>query len=233
MRGSRTESSPLGTAVFEDSLPRRYDCNYFLVDELPADVGAAEVIGEAKRFERPAVMVRSEETGERLAPAFARRGWGIHRGVFMEHAREPDRRVDTGLVREVDEAALRPGRRLAIADEPWATPEVIEQLLDFKPLIAEALTVRFFAGMAGDEVVAWTDFYTDGSTGQVEDVGTLPEYRNRGYASALVVRGIEEARGAGCDFVFLVADADDWPQQLYSKLGFDEIGRYLKFIRPD
>jgi ribosomal protein S18 acetylase RimI-like enzyme len=233
MLGSRTEPSRFGVGVFEDSLPLRYDCNYLLVDELPASVRVPEVIEEAARLARPAIMVRDEETGERLAPDFGDHGWRIHRGIVMEHTWAPDRRVDASLVREVDEAALRPARSRAIAEEPWATPEVIEQLLDHKLLIEKAMTARFFAGFAGDEVVAWTDLYTDGKTGQVEDVGTLPEHRNKGYASALVMRGVEEAHEEGCDFIFLVADADDWPQELYRKLGFEEMGRYVKFIRPD
>ena len=41
------------------------------------------------------------------------------------------------------------------------------------------------------------------------------------------------AERAGCDLVFLVADAQDWPKALYRRLGFDELGRYVKFIRPD
>jgi len=30
-----------------------------------------------------------------------------------------------------------------------------------------------------------------------------------------------------------VADADDWPKLLYGRLGFDELGRYLKPMRLD
>jgi ribosomal protein S18 acetylase RimI-like enzyme len=233
MLGSRTEPSRFGVGVYEDDLPLRYDSNYLLVDELSDSVKAPDLIEEAARLARPAIMVRDEGTGKRLVPGFARRGWRIHHGLMMELTGEAERRVDDTLVREVDEAALRPARARQIAEEPWGTEEVIEQLLEHKRVIAGAMTARFFAGVAGDEVVAWTDLYTDGSTGQVEDVGTLREHRNRGYASALVMRGVEEARLAGCDLIFLVADADDWPKELYRKLGFEEMGRYVKFIRPD
>ena len=43
---------------------------------------------------------------------------------------------------------------------------------------------------------------------------------------------IAEARRSGADFVFLVADANDWPKELYGKLGFDEVGHYTKFFAP-
>jgi hypothetical protein len=43
---------------------------------------------------------------------------------------------------------------------------------------------------------------------------------------------VAEAQRAGCDFVFLVSDAEDGPQELYRRLGFDDVGRYVKFFHP-
>jgi hypothetical protein len=45
-----------------------------------------------------------------------------------------------------------------------------------------------------------------------------------------VLRAAAEARSSGADLVFLVADADDWPKELYGRLGFDTIGRLTKFF---
>jgi ribosomal protein S18 acetylase RimI-like enzyme len=59
----------------------------------------------------------------------------------------------------------------------------------------------------------------------------VPEQRGRGYASAVVLRAVEEARADGAELVFLVADAEDWPKELYRRLGFDEIGANLKLLR--
>jgi ribosomal protein S18 acetylase RimI-like enzyme len=233
MGGTRTEASRFGLAVFNERLPLRYDSNYLLVDELPEAVSADDLVEEAARLDRRAVMLRDARTGERLAPRFQALGWRIHRGLVMAHRRQPERAADTGLVEEVDEAALRPPRRRLLAGEPWATPAVVEQLLDAKPAIARALTARFFAVRVHGEVVGYVDLYHDGRTAQIEDLATLEEHRGRGYASALVLRALQEARGAGCDLVFLVADADDWPKLLYRRLGFDELGRYVKPMRLD
>ena len=233
MRGERSEPSRFGVAVFHDALPLRYDCNYLLVDRLPAAVTADALIGEAARLGRPAVMVRDEATGERLAPGFQRRGWKVHRGLVMAHRGPATKAADTSLVREVDEALLRPAHRRELAGYPWATPEVVEQLLDAKLAIAKAVTARFLAVVVDGEVAAYADLYHDGRTAQVEDVATLPEHRGRGYASALVLRALDEAREAGCDFAFLVSDAEDWPKALYRRLGFEDLGRFVKFIHPD
>jgi predicted GNAT family acetyltransferase len=81
-----------------------------------------------------------------------------------------------------------------------------------------------------DEIVSWADLYVAQGVGQVEDVATKEEHRGKGYASAVVLRAAEEARAEGADLVFLVADGDDWPKELYGKLGFDTVGRLTKFF---
>src|SRR5919198_97837 len=86
--------------------------------------------------------------------------------------------------------------------------------------------------VVGGEIVAYADVYIEAPTAQIEDVGTLEEHRGHGYASAVVLYAAETARRAGADFVFLVADAHDWPQHLYRRLGFEPIGHYMKFIAP-
>ena len=94
------------------------------------------------------------------------------------------------------------------------------------------MTARFFGVLVDGEVVSYADLYVDGADAQVEDVGTLPEHRGKGYATAVILEAIEQARASGADFVFLVADAEDWPKELYGKLGFDELGHYTKFFAP-
>ncbi len=44
-------------------------------------------------------------------------------------------------------------------------------------------------------------------------------------------RAADEARRAGAELVFLVADDEDWPKELYGKLGYDELGRVYEFLR--
>ena len=59
---------------------------------------------------------------------------------------------------------------------------------------------------------------------------TLVPYRGRGLAKAVVVQALAESRAAGHDFTFLVATADDWPKQLYRKLGFVTAGSIWNFL---
>jgi ribosomal protein S18 acetylase RimI-like enzyme len=229
MGGTRTESSPFGTAVYTDELPGRFDCNYL---RLERDAEPEALVAEAKRLERPLIFAPDPELGAKLAPWFEQQGWRVDRHLVMAQLREPAKAADLSLVRELDEEALRPARRRLLEGQPWAKPEVVEQLFRAKALIGERVTTRFFGVQLDGAVVSYADLYVDGADAQVEDVGTLPEHRGKGYATAVILRAIEQARSEGADFVFLVADAEDWPRELYRKLGFDELGHYTKFFAP-
>jgi GNAT superfamily N-acetyltransferase len=63
----------------------------------------------------------------------------------------------------------------------------------------------------------------------VEQVATVPAYRGRGLATATVSAAIAAAGEWGADQVTVPADADDWPQLLYAKLGFEPVGVQVSF----
>jgi ribosomal protein S18 acetylase RimI-like enzyme len=236
--GTRRERFAYGTARFDDRVPLRWDSNFLLVEDAPEHVGAEELAAEADRVQGAAGLrhrkleLRDERLGDRLTPDFKRLGWTVHRTVLMAQQREPDRRPDLSFVQEVDAEALREPRAEQQRTYEWgADPEVAEQLYRAKLLAAEQVTIRFFAVVADGRPVSWTDLYLDGTTAQIEDVATLEPYRGRGYASAVVLRAVDEARRAGTDLIFLLADDEDWPKELYRKLGFDELGRTFEFIK--
>jgi GNAT superfamily N-acetyltransferase len=235
LAGTETVDSPLGIGVLTPELPRRHDSNYLLLERA---AGAHEAIGEADRILGGAgrthrvILTFDDELGRRLVPQFEALGWLINRHLIMAQRRRPEKRADLTIVREVDQLALRPGRTRAIVAQTWGTPELAEELLDAKVMLADRADTRFFGVEAGGEIVAWTDLYLAQGIGQVEDVATTPEHRNKGYATAVVLRAVEEARRSGADVVFLVADDEDWPKELYGRLGFDPIGWIYRFIRP-
>jgi ribosomal protein S18 acetylase RimI-like enzyme len=229
MGGTREVETPSGRAVYTDELPHRLDGNYLWVDRYAEP---EELVAEAERHERRLIFVPDPEIGDRLAPWFERQGWRVDRHVVMAQLREARREADLSVVRELDEPELREARKRVLHGQPWATDEVLEQIFAAKRLIGERVQARFFGAVVDDEVVSYTDLYQDGADAQVEDVGTLPEHRDRGYASAVVLAAIEAARRDGAGFVFLVADANDWPKELYARLGFDIVGNYTKFFVP-
>jgi ribosomal protein S18 acetylase RimI-like enzyme len=229
MAGERLENSQVGIAVFDDRVPKRLDSNFLRVD---SEADPETVQSEAERLGRRMIHVPDSEIGERLLPYFRSHGWLVRRHVLMAQLREPERRTDLSVVSEVEEPMLRAARHRVVTGQPWAKPEIMAELFAGKELIGQRVRARYFAVVVDGVVVSYSDLYQDGGDAQVEDVGTLQEYRERGYATAVVLAAIAAARAEGAEFVFLVADLEDWPKELYRRLGFDELGYFVKFIAP-
>ena len=152
--------------------------------------------------------------------------------MVMVQRRGPDRPAEHE-VREVDEPTLRPLWAEAIRSEPHGQDEtLVQQILEHRRDVGRAISTQLFAAEADGKLVAHTELYSEDGVGQVENVFTLPDYRGRGLARSLVLHAVAESRAAGNELTFLVADADDWPQRLYEKLGFETIGRYARFLKP-
>jgi len=235
MAGTRNEPFRFGLSVRLPELPLRQDSNYLLVTDAPAGVSASDLAAEADRVQGAArlahrcLMLRDAAEGERLAPGFEALGWTVSRGVVMVQ-RRPPATVPAGIrVDRTEPDAIRAAREADMAPYPWATPEVIRQLLDARAHIP--VETRNYAVFDGTTPASWTELYLDGGIGQVEAVATAPPFRRRGYASAVVLHAAAEARRTGAGLVFLCAEADGKPAALYARLGFDEIGRFVKFIR--
>jgi ribosomal protein S18 acetylase RimI-like enzyme len=221
--GDTQEPAPLGVAVRDNRVPLRHDSNYLFL-ERPAT--GTEIAAELRRLGLPIAVVPDEE----LLPTGTAGAEVANRGVVMVHAgpvREPPRAAT-----EVAREALEPLRRAFVLSQPWGSTEVADQLLAAKGLIPAPVTARFFASLEDGRPVAYTDLYLDPPDAQIEDVGTTPEHRGRGHATAVVVTALAEAREAGAEFVFLVADAEDWPKDWYARLGFETAGRYVKLRAP-
>ena len=56
-------------------------------------------------------------------------------------------------------------------------------------------------------------------------------HRNRGHARAAVLAALDAAAADGLDPVFLLTDAEDWPQHLYRRLGFDDLDVQWEFLK--
>jgi predicted GNAT family acetyltransferase len=89
--------------------------------------------------------------------------------------------------------------------------------------LERVVTQRCFARLVDGRVVSSCRLYSDGSIAQIEDVSTLPDHRQRGYAAAVVAKATGEAAAAH-DLVFLTAVDGRWVKSWYERLGFEQIG---------
>ena len=231
----RIEPCAHGVALFHDRLPLVRDLNFVRV-EPPEVVSPKELADEAERIQSTLrhrrVDVVGEEAARLLEPGFSALGWKTERHVVMIHHRPARRSRDLSLVREVDTETLRAVWTEGIRrDLPHVGEEVVRQLVEHKLVIERAVSVRRFAAVVEDELASFADLYSAGGVGQIEAVLTLERFRNRGLASAVVLKALAESQATGNELTFLVADADDWPQHLYARLGFETVGAYSRFLK--
>ena len=226
----RTIELPSGTAIVTDSVPDVYDANYLSVET--AVVGAGDLTADAEAALEAShhcrVIVEDGTPG--LADDFARLGFDRVTHLVLTHSAEPDRRVDTGPIREVELDRLTASRTEAILREPWGDADLAAQLNDVKRRVAASVPTRFFGAFVDGTIAGWCELRRRDGVAQIEDVEVLEGYRGRGLGRAIVQHALDEALDAG-DLVYLEALADDWPRELYAKLGFAVVGRRDVYTR--
>ena len=236
---TRVERFEHGVAYLDEEFRERYYSNLLVVDGEPEPVPADALLGQADRIlgeagcEHRLVVVHEDRLGERLRPAFEDRGYVAGRSVAMVHRRGPDRLGELAVeeLRFVDAEALIYEMYRAEPDLSEATAaRLTEQHEKFERVIG----ARFFGARVDGQLAGNCELYVDGIDAQVEHVGTLERFRGRGVARGVVLRAVEAATQAGARHIFIVSEEDDWPKDLYWRLGFDPVGRTWEFRRwPD
>ena len=119
------------------------------------------------------------------------------------------------------------------ADEPGtAAPEARRQVMAHNRHIGELLGERCFAAYAGDDVCAYAKLRHRDGIAQVEDVAVLPEHRGAGLGRLVTSAALAAGLALEPELLFIAADDEDWPKELYARLGFDPAGRIAGFLRP-
>ena len=236
---TRTLPTAFGTAYFHDEFPRRYDSNYVWVDAPLGGVSAQMLDAEADRVQsgfehRELTFVADGPEARRLAPELMTIGYRAERLLTMVQDREPDHRNDD-LAGEAGVDEIGPFLvRVNSEADGGKHAAAAEMLSAFRHVLAERAGARFFVVRDVPGIVAVAELYALGDVAQVEAVYTIEAYRGRGFGRAVVLAASKAGREAGADLVFLNADDEDWPKELYGKLGFDELRRFWSFVKsPD
>ena len=240
--GQRTREIPEGWVVLHDQLPRVHMLNMLvLAAPLPAELDAAAFTSLADRWlghlAHRFVRIDDQPGAARLTSKLLATGWQRQRTVFMVLRTDPRAALVDPRARVISEAELD---ALMLANfEHYdygtdASPELLRQLVQAQTAMRGATqALRFGAGDDGG-LQSMTTLFMDPDVGgarvaMVEQVATLPDYRERGLARAAVSAAVAAAGEWGAELITVPADADDWPQLLYAKLGFEPIGIQVSF----
>jgi GNAT superfamily N-acetyltransferase len=221
-----------GLVVSTPSLPMVWAVNQLRVAEASTFARLLDLAdNQLAGFDYRQIAVEHQATGPGLEEAFRAAGWKVERDVVMVLSGPADRPAETDVVEDAGEdELLELMRRWYEHDEP--TPTEIEQLVSFGRREARTLGDRLLGVRSSDgRLVAISKLRSNERAAQVEDVYTVPEARGRGFARALIGRAVELAYDGGQDFIFIVADDNDWPKLLYERLGFRPVGHLWQFHR--
>jgi ribosomal protein S18 acetylase RimI-like enzyme len=222
-----------GKALLTPSLPLVWALNAVSVEDTSAGpeelaAEAEEVLGHAGHRK---LLVSDPSQGARLAPVLAAEGWNVYRLLVMVRDRPAERSARPGAGAEVDRATGAATLAAFRREQPFGWQEAaVEQLAAMDERYARASHGRDFAAPPDDPACACR-LYTANGLAQVDEVGTLEAHRNQGHASAAVLAAAKMAATEGCDPIFLLTDASDWPQGWYRRLGFSPIGSVYEFLK--
>jgi ribosomal protein S18 acetylase RimI-like enzyme len=207
-----------GTVVRATRHPSYYDFNAVRVEEDPA-MGVDALVAFADEalagLEHRRVDIDLIDVAEPLRPGFEAKGWKAIRLLWMRHEGPPPPGSDIA-VREVPYDAIH-DLRVAWHEEESPDQDGSEYLAQARE-VALSREVRVLAVHEAGAPVAFAQLEQDGAAAEITQVYVDPRYRGRGRGTAMTCAAIEAA-GDVRD-LWIVADDDDRPKELYARLGF-------------
>jgi GNAT superfamily N-acetyltransferase len=186
------------------------------------------------------VVIDDESAAQRLTVELQERGWEQQRTLFMALRSDPSAALRDTRARALNEDELRSLQLACLQQEvggPGVAHELPALLADAQATLRATTTCeRFGAGQPGAEPASSCTLFLDADVGgrrvaTIEAVATLREQREQGLARAAVSMALRAAGEWGADLIVVPADADDWPQLMYTSVGFRALGRRWLFTR--
>lgn len=219
-----------GTVLRAGRYPTYYQFNLVRVEEDPG-MSAEELAAFADEalagVQHRRVDVEPRDAAERLRAGFAAMGWVTYRLVWMRHeASAPPTRASIA-VEEVPWDAVR-DLRVAWHYEDFPQVDLGDHLDEAREVAllrgAQVLAVRERGQPVAYAQLEWLD-----GSAEITQVFVHPDCRGRGLGTAVTRAAID---GAGeVDDLWIVADDEGRPKQMYARLGFRPAWRCVHMLR--
>ena len=163
-----------------------------------------------------------------LAERLKRRGFAFD---LQAVAMRCDRDVRPSCSKAVEVEELDPGRY-----EVWAT--TMCRSFDFPAAVGvlgkEVLSIpeiRLYLATVDGEPAGTALLYSRYGLGCVDFIGTLPQYRRRGVASAVTARAVVDSHSMGNRWTGLEVVAGSAAERVYRRVGFRPVHNRPRFVR--
>jgi ribosomal protein S18 acetylase RimI-like enzyme len=218
-----------GTVLRATRYPDYYDYNVVRVEDDPglsADALAAFADQALADSRHRRVDFEIAEAAQPLRPRFEALGWLTERLVWMRHEAEP--RVGSEIA--VERVPYEAVRDLRVAwhleDFPDHDPGAY---LDQARELAGRMKTEVLAVREGGVPVGFTQLERQARSAEVGQVYVHPEHRGRGLGTALTRAAI--AAAGDVEDLWIVADDEGRPKELYSRLGFRPVWTAIEILR--
>jgi ribosomal protein S18 acetylase RimI-like enzyme len=215
------------------TFPRMWDANHIRLEDR-WEGSAEELADQGKRRARELglghCMITTADDWEasRLGPPLRVAGFRPERHVVMAH-RGSAPRVGGHSVEDVPIDATAAVREAILRESPFGDDDTVDQVLAYQRTVHRRIGDSWMAAFDEGRVGATCRRIARDGVGQIEDVGTLPDLRRRGLASALVLAGLARLRSQGEELCLIVADDGSQAAELYHRLGFEDIAAVTRF----
>jgi ribosomal protein S18 acetylase RimI-like enzyme len=218
-----------GTVVKATRYPSYYDYNVVRVEESP-EISVEELIEVADEALAGLAHRRVDfdvvDAAGPLRSGFEARGWEATSLWWMRHERPlpPGAAI---AVEEVDYDAVRDLRR-TWHGEDFPGHDLGEHEREARE-VALAREAQVLAVSEAGTPVAFAQLERGDASAEITQVYVHPDHRGKGRGTALTAAAVTAA-GEVQD-LWIVADAEDRPKQLYSRLGFRTAWTTIEFLR--
>jgi ribosomal protein S18 acetylase RimI-like enzyme len=218
-----------GTVVRSTAHPDYYDFNLVRVEEAPAlDAGALRAFADEALdgLAHRRLDFEDADAGDAMAPALEAHGWRATRLVLLRHA--------TGEApapgAPVEEAGWWDVRDLRAAWHQEDFPgRPCEAYLEQAHEVERRLGVRTLVTRRDGRAAGFADLEVRDGAAEVTSVYVAPEHRGTGLGTSLTCAAIAAA-GRPAD-LWIAADAGARAQELYRRLGFEDVARLVSITR--
>jgi ribosomal protein S18 acetylase RimI-like enzyme len=219
-----------GTVVRATRYPGYWDFNVVRVEEeseLSAEALAAFSDEALSGLAHRRVDLELAAAAEPLRADFRALGWLTTRLVWMRHE-GPARSAPEIPVEPVPYEALN-DLRVTWHGEDFPDNPLGDYLVHARE-VARLRDTEVLAVLENDAPVAYAQLTSDGRSTEIEQVYVSPDHRGRGLGTALTRAAI---RAAGdVEDLWIVADDEGRPKQLYARLGFRPVWTAIEALRP-
>ncbi|MGG4451441.1 GNAT family N-acetyltransferase [Brevibacillus porteri] len=128
---------------------------------------------------------------------------------------------------EVMEAGIR---CLTASDSVMINPDFAVRKANRKRVIYENGEIIPYVCFVDQEPVGACEWHLYKELVRMEEFFILDAWQRKGFGTEIIRVMMQDAKKLGATHMYLTTYADDTPQEMYSKLGFQEVQRHLEMI---